>query len=159
MNKPARSFPRPLSDLVGKCLGDVFAKQGFAATELVTHWPEIVGEEVAALAEPLKMQWSRSGNRDDPEPATLVLRAEGPAAIEVQHLSGTIIARVNQFFGWRAVGRITLRQAPLASRRTAKAPPRIDPAAAAQEAGILTGIGVEDLRNALGRLAVAVKQM
>ena len=159
MNKPARSFPRPLSDLVSRCLGDVFAKQGFASTELVTHWPEIVGQDVAALAEPIKMQWPRTMAGDAPEPATLVLRAEGPAAIEVQHLSGTIIARVNQFFGWRAVGRIALRQAPLA--RQPKRPPALkqpDLEAAANEARKLTDIDDAELRDALGRLAAAVKQ-
>jgi len=159
MNKPARSFPRPLSDLVNRCLGDVFAKQGFASTELVTHWPEIVGHDVAALAEPIKMQWPRTMAGDPPEPATLVLRAEGPAAIEVQHLSGTIIGRVNQFFGWRAVSRIAVRQAPLA-RQPARAPPRkpLDAARVADEAGKLKDIDDEDLREALSRLAASVKQ-
>ena len=159
MNKPVRSFPRPLSDLVSRCLGDVFAKQGFASTELVTHWPDIVGKDVAGLAEPLKIQWPRTVHHDAPEPATLVLRAEGPAAVEVQHLSGMIIDRVNQFFGWRAVGRIALRQAPLGDRRSAPPPPmRIDAEQAAQEASKLEGIDDLELRNALGRLAAAVKQ-
>jgi hypothetical protein len=159
MNKPARSFPRPLSDLVSRCLGDVFAKQGFASTELVTHWADIVGQDVAALAEPIKMQWPRTVSGDPPEPATLVLRAEGPAAIEVQHLSGTIIDRVNQFFGWRAVGRVALRQAPLARRSSRALPPkRLDPERAAQEAATLTDIDDVELREALGRLAAAVKQ-
>jgi hypothetical protein len=159
MNKPARSFPRPLSDLVGRCLGGVFAKQGFAGAELVTHWPDIVGPEIAALAEPLKMQWPRSSAQDAPEPATLVLRAEGPAAIEVQHLSGAIIDRVNQFFGWRAVGRISLRQAPLAGKQAAQpARARIDPSRAAEEEERLQDIGDAGLRTALGRLGAAVKQ-
>jgi hypothetical protein len=159
MNKPVRSFPRPLSDLVGRCLGDVFAKQGFAGAELVTHWPDIVGPEIAAFAEPLKMQWPRGSAQDAPEPATLVLRAEGPAAIEVQHLSGAIIDRVNQFFGWRAVGRISLRQAPLAGKQPAQpARPQIDPARAAAEEERLRDIADAGLRTALGRLGAAVKQ-
>ena len=41
-----------------------------------------------------------------PEPATLVLRVEGPAALEIQHLSAVILERVNRFFGWQAIGRI-----------------------------------------------------
>ena len=43
------------------------------------------------------------------EPGTLVLRVEGPAAIEIQHLAEVILERVNRFFGWQAVGRIALR--------------------------------------------------
>ena len=46
MNKPRRSPPRPLADVLRKTLSDAFAKQGFASTELITRWPEIVGAEI-----------------------------------------------------------------------------------------------------------------
>jgi hypothetical protein len=158
MNKPKRTYPRPLADFVGRCLGDVFARQGFASGELVTHWPEIAGEEIAAHAEPLKLQWPRGGDPDTSEPATLVLRVEGPAAIEIQHLAPVIIERVNRFLGWRAVARITLRQAPLARRTSRQAPPRPDAEAASRIAASLGDIGDADLRAALARLGAAVKQ-
>ena len=41
MNKPSRSFAKPLRDVVGKTIGDAFRKQGFASAELVTRWTEI----------------------------------------------------------------------------------------------------------------------
>lgn len=167
MNKPSRSFPRPLAEFVGPCLGEVFARQGFAAGELLRRWPDIVGPEVAALAEPAKLQWprrdhalARGAARDDaPEAATLVLRVEGPAAIEIQHLSGVILDRVNRFLGYRAVGRLALRQAPLPRRRAG--PPvraRIDPERAQAMSATLTAVADEPLRAALGRLGAAVKQ-
>ena len=93
--------------------GRRFKKQGFASTELVTRWKDIVGAEIAAHAEPVKLQWPREVDGEPAEPATLVLRVEGPAAIEIQHQSAVILERVNRFFGWQAVGRIALRQAPL----------------------------------------------
>ena len=95
-----------MSQIAGKTIADAFAKQGFASTGLVTHWPEIVGAEIADHAEPMRMIWPRRVHEDDPEPGTLVLRVEGPVALEIQHLSGVIIERVNRFFGFRAVGRI-----------------------------------------------------
>ena len=158
MNKPARSQPRPLSQLVGKTIGDVFARQGFASTGIVTHWPEIVGAEIADHAEPMRMQWPRRVHEDDPEPATLVLRVEGPVALEIQHLSGVIIERVNRFFGWRAVGRIQIRQAPLARRAKRAAPPPPDPAAVARLAAGMSDIADEGLRAALARLGASVKR-
>ena len=75
---------------------------------------------------------SNGGARADgepTEPATLVLRVEGPSAIEIQHMSSVILERVNRFFGWQAVGRLALRQAPL-SRRERPAKPKADPEAA-----------------------------
>ena len=69
MHKPARTYPKPLGDMIDRCLGEVFARQGFASSQLVTHWPDIVGDEIAALAEPVKLQWPRAIHADAPEPA------------------------------------------------------------------------------------------
>ena len=115
--------PRPirkLAELTSEFLADAFKKQGFAATELVTRWKDIVGADIAAHAEPIKLQWPREVNGEPAEPATLVLRVEGPVSIEIQHQSAVILERINRFFGWQAVGRIALRQAPL-SRPKVKA--------------------------------------
>jgi len=157
VSKPQRSFAKPLSQLVGKTIADAFARQGFASTGLVTHWPEIVGAEVAAHAEPLRMQWPRRVHEDDPEPATLVLRVEGPVALEIQHLSGVIIERVNRFFGFRAVGRIAIRQAPLVRRPVKRRPTPPDAALVARFAAAMPEIADDGLRQALAKLAVAVK--
>ena len=158
MSKPQRSYAKPLSQLVGKTIAEALARQGFASTGVVTHWPEIVGPEIADHAEPMRMIWPRRVHEDDPEPATLVLRVEGPVALEIQHLSGVIIEKVNRFFGWRAVGRIQIRQAPLA-RRKAKAPLKApDPAVVARLAAGMTDIADENLRGALARLGAAVKR-
>ena len=157
MNKP-RSLPKPLGQIAGKTIAEALARQGFASTGLVTHWPEIVGAEIADHAEPMRMVWPRRVHEDDPEPATLVLRVEGPVALEIQHLSGVIIERVNRFFGWRAVGRIQIRQAPLARRETKKAPPAPDPDVVARLAAGMSDIGDEGLRDALARLGASVKR-
>jgi len=157
VNKP-RSFARPLADLVAKTLADAFARQGFASTEIVTRWTDIVGPEIAAHCEPMRMQWQRVGGNETAEPATLVLRVEGPAAIEIQHLSGVIIERVNRFFGWHAVARLALRQAPLARRREKRPRPTIDAGQAERIAAGMTNITDNDLRAALGRLGAAAKR-
>jgi hypothetical protein len=159
MNKHSnkRSHPRPLADLVAMCVADVFARQGFTSCEIVTHWDDIVGAEVAAMAEPVRMQWIRSRDPDESPPATLVLRVEGPAALEIQHMSGVIVERVNRYLGWQAVDKLSLRQAPL-TRRGRPARPRIDAATAAAMAAQMTGIADDGLRTALGRLAAAIKQ-
>ena len=152
----ARTYPRRIADLVKTCLGDVFARQGFASSDIVTHWPDIVGREIAAHAEPMKMQWPRH-DPEECEGATLVLRVEGPAAIEIQHLSGVIVERVNRFFGWHAVKRIAIRQAPLARRSTPRATPGPDAAAVAAASARLPDIQDPDLRQALARLGAAIK--
>ena len=156
MNKPRPA--RSLAELTSGFLAEAFKKQGFASTELVTRWQVIVGREIAAHAEPIKLQWPRAQGDDPPDPATLVLRVEGPAAIEIQHLSNVIMDRVNRFFGWQAVGRIALRQAPLTRRSAPQPRSKPDPAEAERVAATLTDIGDDELRMALARLAAAVKR-
>jgi hypothetical protein len=155
VNKPRPT--RSLSQLASGFLAETFKKQGFASTELVTRWKDIVGSEVAAHAEPIKLQWPRTPDGEPAEPATLVLRVEGPASIEIQHQSAVVLERVNRFFGWQAVGRIVLRQAPL-THRPRPAPPKVDAAEAARVAATLTAVADDDLRAALGRLGAAVKR-
>jgi hypothetical protein len=153
-----KSRPKPLSDFVGRCVADVFRRRGFSSFEIVTHWDDIVGPEIAARAEPVRMQWMRGGDGEDPVPATLVVRVEGPAALEIAHQTGIIIERVNRYLGWQAVGGVALRQAPLTRRGLRPRPRRIDDAHAAAIAAELGGIADDGLRAALGRLGAAVKQ-
>jgi len=156
MDKPRKTQARPLADILRNTIKDAFAKQGFAATELVTRWPEIVGPEISAHCEPEKIQWPRPYGGDDQQPGTLVLRVEGPTAIEIQHLSKIILERVNRFFGWQAVNDLRLRQAPL-SRREKPKPPAMDHEAAERIASSLTEINDEKLRQALARLGAAIR--
>jgi hypothetical protein len=158
MSKPGRVSAKPLSLLLSDVFSDAYAKQGFAARELVTLWAEIAGPEIAAHSEPLKMQWPRPVEGQPQEPATLVLRVEGPMALEIQHSSDVILQRVNRFFGWNAVGRLALRQAPL-SRRERRSPPRSpDPKEVAEIAETLTSVEDKELRAALARLGAAIKR-
>lgn len=158
MSKPSGSFPRPLSEFMGATLSDTLKSQGFASTELIARWADIAGPEIAAHSEPMKIAWPRPVNDQPQEPATLVLRVEGPAALEIQHLSAVILERVNRFFGWQAIGRIALRQAPLRRREKPQAPPPPDPEMQARIAASMTDIADDDLKQALARLGAAIKR-
>ena len=155
MNKPVKSA-RPLADLTAGMLAGSFRRQGFASSELVVRWEAIVGKEVADHAEPLKIQWPRRGEGEQPQPGTLVLRVDGPAAIEIQHMSQVILERVNRYFGFGAIERIAIRQAPL--RPLEKKPLRtLDPGAVQAVADTLPDVD-ETLKMALARLGAAVKR-
>src|SRR5215467_2444886 len=158
MNKPGPLNAKPLSLLLSDVFSDAYAKQGFAARELVTRWAEIAGADIARFAEPLKIQWPRPVEGQPQEPATLVLRVEGPMALEIQHSADVILQRVNRFFGWSAVGRLAFRQAPLSRRRRPGRPRPPDPKAVAKVAETLGEIEDEQLRSALARLGAAIKR-
>lgn len=155
MNKSRRPA-RPLPDIAGTLLADAFRKQGFSSSELVLRWSAIVGDDVAEHAEPLKIQWQKVPDGQPPQPGTLVLRVDGPAAIEIQHMSHVILERVNRYFGFAAIGKIAIRQAPL---RRAQVRPvrRLDPQAVQSIAESLPGSTDPALKDALARLGAAIK--
>ena len=108
---------------------------------------------MANVCEPIKLQWPprpRERTPDTPvEPATLVLRVIGAMAIEVQHMAPQIVQRVNAHLGWRAVGRLAIRQGPL---ERAAGPPLIappDPEAVEEAVRATEGVEDEALRKAL----------
>jgi hypothetical protein len=158
MSKPGPISAKPLSVLLSDVFSDAYAKQGFAARELVTRWAEIAGPEISAHSEPLKIQWPRPVEGQPQEPATLVLRVEGPMALEIQHASEIILQRVNRFFGWSAVGRLALRQAPLSRRERPATRHALDPKAVAEIAETLSAVEDEELRAALARLGASIKR-
>jgi hypothetical protein len=146
MSKPGPISAKPLSVLLGGVFSDAYAKQGFASRELVTRWAEIAGSEVAAHSEQLQ------------EPATLVLRVDGPMALEIQHASDVILQRVNRFLGWNAIGRLALRQAPLSRHKARQAAKPLDAANVAEVEATLSGVQDQDLRAALARLGASIKR-
>lgn len=150
-----------LAEVTGNVLTPALRRRGFAAGDIVAAWQEIVGERLAASTLPEKLVWPRRTAEEEPgahgEPATLILRVDGPAAIEIQHLSTQLLERVNVYFGYRAVGRLKIVQAPLPRNREGPAEPPACPEPAAEEVDRMVGtVPHEGLRDALSRLGRSI---
>ena len=153
---------RPIGAFTAPALDRAARGRGFATSALLSQWQAIVGADLAQFTMPDRVVWPR--RKEDPdepnaqrgrrnEGAVLILRVDGPRAIEVQHRSDQILERVNGHFGYRAVSELRILQAPV--KRTPKhrpAPPRsIDPKGpkALADSGTIEDQG---LRAALARL-------
>ncbi|MHA7888577.1 MULTISPECIES: DUF721 domain-containing protein [Roseicyclus] len=131
-------------------------KRGFGEAKLLTHWPEIVGEDLAAIARPVKITYGRGFG------GTLVVLTTGANAPVLEMQKDRIVERVNATYGYRAVAHVHITQtAPtgfaegqVAFRKAPPKPaPKPDPARLAR---VLEGMeGIEDagLKQALARLA------
>lgn len=130
--------------------------RGFAIARLVTHWAEVVGEDIARVTRPVKVGYSRDGMG-----ATLTLLVQGAAAPVVEMRKDAIRAKVNAVYGYNAISRVLLTQtsatgfaegqaqftgAPKADRAT-------DPVVVARAAETAAGVGDAGLRAALEQLA------
>ena len=118
--------------MVGHFLPDVtrpvFEKFGAHRAALMADWDTIIGAPLCHFTAPEQIKWNGSKRNGDavelmeaPNPATLVVRVEGPAALEVQHQAPQLMQRINDYFGAKVIGDIRILQAPLD-----KAPPEAD---------------------------------
>lgn len=149
---------RPLADLIDDCLAPALAAQGFAGRAIVSFWPEIVGERLAARSRPLKIDWPkrRPAPGEASEPATMVVRVEGAFALEMQQLAPLVLERVNTHLGWRAVGKLVLKQGPVEVPAAKPAPAPPDETIVNRVASQVAHIEDPELRAALERLGRAV---
>ncbi len=95
----------PASGLLREPIRAAGEKRGFAVTRLLTHWAEIVGEDVARIARPIKIGYSRDGFG-----ATLTLLTTGSAAPMLDMQKPKIKERVNACYGYSAITRILITQ-------------------------------------------------
>ncbi|WP_279481504.1 DUF721 domain-containing protein [Aureimonas sp. SK2] len=156
--KPARRGVRPIGDLVSALVEPVVARKAGMSLDLLGAWPEIVGPRLEEGCRPEKLVWPKAYNDDDMEPATLVIACEGAFALRLQHQVETIIARVNDFFGYRAVSKVRIVQRAVRIER-----PNRKPATAPLDAGhrrtiheATARIESDKLRAALERLGESV---
>ncbi len=166
----ARRGGRPLADWVDGCIAPALARFGFGEADIVSGWADIAGPRVAGFAEPVEIKWPRrgaaaklagagraAGEPGGRPPATLVVRVESAYALELQHLAPLLIERINAHLGWRCIGKLALRQAPLVGRPPRPVPVAPPSPAALARARDLTGaIADPDLRDALTRLGARV---
>ena len=129
-----------LGMVVPKAASPILRKRGFAQGAIIARWSEIVGLELARQSIPEKLVFPRDGAAGG---ATLHVRAAGPMALELQHLAPIVLERVNGFFGYPAVDKLTLVQAPL---------PRREPRKPKKEPRALTTDEVQELDAAVAAL-------
>jgi hypothetical protein len=131
--------------------------RGFSEMRLLTHWVEIVGEQTASMARPIKVTYAKGGFG-----ATLVLLTTGSYAPMLQAELPKIQDRVNSVYGYSAISRIHITQtAPTGFSEGrvqfehVKEKPRSQPSpdVLAEAHDLSAGAQDEHLRRALEKLA------
>jgi hypothetical protein len=148
------SAGRRLSGLI-KQLDERF---GAGPESLQARWREIVGENLAARTEPVKLSRPRNGAG-----AVLELKVDGPAATLIQHQAPELLMRVNLFLGPGSVERLRIVQGVVKRAAVAAGPAKASqarrrlaqPLDAGLEAALVSGVASAPegpLKTALIRL-------
>ena len=122
-----------------------------SVARLRAEWSAIVGPDLARISRPEALTASRGRSGK-----LLRLRVPGAAALEVQHMAGQVVERVNAYFGHKMIDDIRLVQGAIAAPKAA--PPRPAPDARRVAEMTVRAAKVKDpeLRAALARLGARV---
>ena len=134
--------PRAVGSLVAGLTRPAFRRRSPATAQILADWDAIVGPALAEVTVPQRL----SGT-------TLTLACTGPIALELQHMSGELLARVNGHLGRVAVERLRFVQAASVRRTAPAAAP--DPPGPPPE---IPGLPPGPLHDALASLGQAVRR-
>ncbi len=157
--RPRRSTTRGFkrtATLLNNQIRQAGESRGFAVSRLLTHWAEIVGQDIAAIARPVKVGYGKGGIG-----ATLTLLTTGPQAPMLEMQKEQLRGKVNAVYGYNAISRVRITQtAPTGfaegqasfDHKPKPAKPEIKPEIAAEADKVSRDVNDGVLRAALERL-------
>ena len=99
---------RPIGLSLKNITHRVFRRFGFANGDLLTHWRDIVGVELAAVTKPQRIVVQRA-HADNAPVRTLLISVAPEHLLDVQHQTPQILQQLNSWFGYDSIARIKIR--------------------------------------------------
>jgi len=106
---------KSIADIAGSINNRTFARYGFAKSDIILHWSEIVGSVLARSSLPERLIMPKS-NEKEGRAGVLHIRVEGSFAPEMQHLEPLVIDRINSYYGFKAVERLIFHHGNVATK-------------------------------------------
>lgn len=144
-------------------------KRGFAESRVLTHWAEIVGEDLARMTRPIEVKYGRvklDGKMHNDYGAKLVVLTKGSFAPILEMRKAEIVQKINAVYGFEAIRHIIVTQtAPVGfaegqvsfdhrPKKTHERAPK--PEAVTEARSLSEGVTDDSLRAALERLGANV---
>jgi hypothetical protein len=124
--------------------------RGASIARLRADWSAIVGADLARTTRPDALIAGRGARGSGGK--LLRLRVSGAAALEVQHMSGQLVERVNAYAGHKMIDDIRLVQGTIASAPPRPSLPKPSPETVSRMTSKVAEVKDSDLRQALARL-------
>lgn len=155
---------KPLGALVSRAVAPIVEKRAGLNTDLLAQWQHFAGDDLGRNTQPLKVKWQRrvadiDEQTDGHEPGTLAVAATGIWALRLQHQTAEIIDTINRYFGYRAIGRITIEQKPIAVSAPKPRPQKqaLSPKQVAAIDEVVADVEDERLQETLRKLGRSIK--
>jgi len=137
--------PRPVAALLPGLTRVAFRRRAPGTAQVLADWSNIVGPALAAVTLPRRLARG-----------TLTIACSGPIAMELQHLSGELIARINTALGAGVVAALRFVQIAPESHVVAPPPRKPSPHSRARAESAVESLPSGELRDALEALGRAV---
>ena len=159
-SNPLRSYGTPhVSKVLGRITGRTMNRRGFSDSRMLENWSAIVGPQLAAMSQPVRLSRRKSGrDGEDTAGGVLTVKAEGAIALEIQHLSPQIIDRLNSYYGHAAIARLNIIQGPVTITPSPLNPPPIKEEDISALADDFEEIETPRLKRALASLALLMRR-
>ena len=95
---------RPFSSSIPKTLKKHLKKGGYNYSSIVDNWTKMVSKEISDTCYPVTVKMEK-GMRD----GTLILNVIHGKEIEVEYAKNDIIDKINSFFGYSLIKKVTLK--------------------------------------------------
>lgn len=138
----------PFSRALQKAMAPLLKAAGPSPGTLAAQWPEIVGQRLAAVSHPIRVQLAKGG-------ATLHIRAPSAAAPMIQHAEGAILQKVRLATGYDIV-KIRIDQTTVSKPRPKSPASKLTEEQRAELRQSLSGVKTGSLNKALEQLGEAV---
>ena len=145
-----RYRPSHLAGAVAGTASILSSRQNQQTLTIARRWADIAGPQLSSHTQPMSITLAKSATGG----ATLTLKADGSAALLVQHHQRELISKVNAMLGEGAIASIKLIQGTVARGRAAPKPTprRLSPAEEEAVRVSVAGVQDDDLRERLARL-------
>jgi hypothetical protein len=147
MSQALKPIAKSLAELIAGSIDPLVKKRGLARAELLSWWPDIVGEAYAGRTVPERIRWPRDGTA-----AVLFIRCDPSLALQLSYETEQVRQRLNSYFGYPAVGAVRIVQHPVGDLKE-KAPEEKREGPLPQPLEERLGSFDEPLRDSLRNLA------
>ena len=106
MKERKQSYFKKIGNTLPKIIDKNIKKKNFIEVSLIKKWREIIGDNIAKLCWPIKIIFSDIKNSN----GVIFLKTKRGKSMEVEFKNEEILERLNQYFGYKAITKISVVQ-------------------------------------------------
>ena len=106
MKERKQSYFKKVGNSLHKILDKNTKEKNFIEVSLIKKWKEIIGQDIAKYCWPIKIVYSDIKNSN----GIIFLKTKRGRSMEIEFKNDEIIEKLNQYFGYKAINKISVVQ-------------------------------------------------